>query len=284
MLCVFASAQNFRSAELSDIYALANKSGLKYEVCADSTGRITHLGSHIFNSVVKKSFPTPIINFIERYHLYLNALTPSARKSLISEKKLVLVAEDFLAVDSLCGFSLHLDGGKYTAVFDRNGFEVCRLGFENSFSLIYGMNIKEAQRFFIDDITNFKDTDCGKYSDTASVNIQNIFSGTIKNYYALHIIHNLYNYDTVCYDIPLQKFVNYCLINDCKPTAGIESVNNDTVKFTVVYKNSIYGYNHLIYGTLTVDDLKNLSGVIPVRLHTYIPTHNLKDLYNDKTH
>lgn len=284
LLAIGVSAQNCKTVELQEIYTLLTGKGVDCEIRKDSAQNIVHLGTPIFRRDVKNNFSKPIVDFIERYNLYLRLLSAKDREKIILEKKLRVEPESFFKVDSLCDFSLKFDGSFYTAVWSKSGSHVCSLGFENSFPLIFGMNIKESQKYFRDELANYYDNSFDTDTEAKDVvTVAGVFSGLIKNTFVLHITQNLYNYETVEYEVDLQRFVNYCMANGCEVNIGTERIENDTVDFTVVYHNVDFGYNHLVYGSISASDLKKLSGTINVRLNTFIPTHNVKDLYNDKT-
>ena len=317
-------AQSCKTLELNEIYTLAAKRDVNCEIRKDSNQNIVHIGLPIFKEDAKNVFPKQILDFIERYNLYLKLLSPKERNVIISDKNLKVKPDDFFKVDSLCNFMLNFDGNDYSAVWQKNDLTVCRFGFENSFPLISGMNIKESQKFFQEEVLNYHNScseftsfigigntiDDGKYlivkgekyiidgmksdlylskKDTTALNstdypiqtVSNIFAGIIDNSYTLKITHNLYNYKKNVYEINLQNFVNYCLSNNCKPFVGVESFKDGILKLTVIYRNIDLGYNHMLYVEFPVEILQQGIGVVPASLNTFIPTHNLKNLYNE---
>lgn len=115
--------------------------------------------------------------------------------------------------------------------------------------------------------------------------VANLFGGLFSGNFKLHITHNLYNYSKVEYDVELHRFVSYCLLNDCNFYFGVESIDEDNgkIKASVVYENTKLGYNHLLSIDFDSMILLTKKGVINCSLTTFIPTHNLKNLYYEKS-
>ena len=326
MFCYIAvSAQIFTSLEIKEIYSLCENS--KYQsVCVirkDNCGRIIHIGLPIFGTEARKHFQPQIIDFLERYNLYLRLLNPTEQSEIIRDRKLEIDVEKFLQVDSTYDFSISYDGNRYVASWKKDSLPVCTLSFENSFSLILGMNIAESQQFFFEDVSKHTDTslvamtknnlalsDNKKFliqkgenymiegmksdlyfwrKDTMAIHsplspvesIYNVFAGIVENQYVLDITQNLYGFETRNYNVPLKIFVNYCLSYNCKPFVGIEKLEEGLLKATVIYVNIDFGYNHLLYIEFPVSALETQTGIVKAKLNTFIPTHNIKNMYNE---
>ncbi len=316
-------SQMFYSKELHEIYKLCERScfRLPCEIRKDRYGGIEHIGTQIFGQSAKTCMSTHIIDFLERYNLYLRLLNTDKDK-IIYDKNLDVDTRLFFAVDSLCSFSIIDDGSRYNAVWYKDNLEVCRFGFEKNFNLIFGLNIAESQQYFQRELFGFQDSTVidiptlglnttknglirhdGFYmlesmksetyfspSDTMPINsplkpmetLYNIVAGLVDNSYTLNIVHNLYNYETANYDVNMQKFIKFCVSNGCKQYMGIESVENDTIKATVVFQNTDFNYNHLLYIEFPIQLIGKKKGNIKAKLNTFIPTHNIQNMYNDK--
>ena len=282
IICNNCFSQSFKSYELKEIYALWQKNGssLNCEIIKDTLGKIVHIGLPLFKNDVKKNTNTYIADFLERYNLYFRLLDKTDRDIIIRDKKLEVDVEKFFKADSLCDFALNFDGKKYTALWQKDGFVVCSFGFENNFNLIFGLNAAESQQYFIDEVLNFKAA--GKHqNNNYEYTIENIAAGLLKGY-TLNVTHNLYNYEKKKYAIQFYDFANYCISNNCTVFVGVERVENDTITATIIYKNSDFGYNHLLYLKIPQSVLTTKRGEIFGSLNTFIPTHNVKKLYNDK--
>lgn len=326
LFCGSIKAQTCKTIELNDIYThLSAKRGLKYNIRYDDMGNIIHLGKTIFSNSTKSVFKKPLIDFFERYALYFSVLNKDEKSKLLTTKNINVNVDSFLSIDSLCDFRIGLFNNRYIAVWSKDSLDICRFSFENSFSLIFGLNIVESQQFFYETLFKHQDSCLNipieKYDlqlsddkcflikkgenymiknmnsdlyfskkDTMPVNspfypketISNLFAGLINGDFILKITHNLYNYSKKEFKIPLSKFVSYCLANDCTPFVGVESFDNDIIKVTIIYRNIDFSYNHLLYVKIPISLLQNGKDIINGKLNTYIPTHNIKNLYNEK--
>lgn len=126
-----------------------------------------------------------------------------------------------------------------------------------------------------------KDTTAVHSALSPAESLSNVFAGITENQYVLDITQNLYGYETRNFNVPLKRFVNYCLSNNCKPFVGIEKIEEKFLKATVIYVNSDFGYNHLLSIEFPVSALETQSGIIKAKLNTFIPTHNIKNMYNE---
>lgn len=112
-----------------------------------------------------------------------------------------------------------------------------------------------------------------------SETISNLFNSLLTGEYKLQITQRMYGKEKITYEVFYHKLYNYCIHMGCQPYIGIESVDDKCVKAIVVYENDLYGYNHLLYVDVDLNVLRNKDGVINAELYCYIPTYNLKSLF-----
>ena len=123
---------------------------------------------------------------------------------------------------------------------------------------------------------------CPLYSEKyASESVVNLFQELLRNNFTIDINQNIYNYKRLNYTLPLSTFTNYCKSEGCRTYVGIESENDTTVKAAVVYRNDFFEYNHLLYVEIDRKTLREQKGSFKGILYCYIPTHNLKNLFQD---
>ena len=94
----------------------------------------------------------------------------------------------------------------------------------------------------------------------------------------LKIQQVLYGYKKKNFDVPLNKWIAYCMDNGCELYYGIESFDNETVKATVIAVNTAENYNHILYVIIPVKTIENGEGDISGTLQTFIPMHNVTSL------
>lgn len=97
--------------------------------------------------------------------------------------------------------------------------------------------------------------------------------------YILDITQNKYGYQTSHYTVPLKQWIKYCLYMGCTPYFGLESEDDKQIKASLVMENRKLAYNHVLYITFSKDQLVDKSGSIKVKLHAYVPTHNVIDIF-----
>jgi len=100
----------------------------------------------------------------------------------------------------------------------------------------------------------------------------------------LSICHKIFGLKEQQIETTVQKFVAYSMQNGCVPYVGIVSVDKDNSGFAnvlVIMHNSQLGYNHVLRATVPLDCISNGDGTCHARLNAFIPSSNIKNLFND---
>lgn len=109
----------------------------------------------------------------------------------------------------------------------------------------------------------------------------NLLQGSIKDVenYTLYIEQNLYGFKTDKYTIPLIQWLAYC--QDMKLTTyfAIEEEREDGLKALVIAQSQDLGFNHMLSLIIPDNFTEKRDCVIKGTLNAYIPTQNVKDLY-----
>lgn len=105
----------------------------------------------------------------------------------------------------------------------------------------------------------------------------------IENDYQLSITQNKYGYNAVNYTASLKQWLNYCFDSGCTAYFGLEAQDEEVIKATVVMENKELAYNHILYIDFNKSCLNKRNGTIKAKLNSFIPTHNLTDLYYEKS-
>lgn len=109
--------------------------------------------------------------------------------------------------------------------------------------------------------------------------ISNLFEQIITGHYTLNIEQRMYGNRKQIYPLKLSKLTSYCRDTGCNPYVGIESTDKDTVKATILYVNQALNYNHMLFITAPIDVLRAKKGNINAFMYCYIPTQNVKALF-----
>lgn len=109
----------------------------------------------------------------------------------------------------------------------------------------------------------------------------NLFQGSIKDVekYTLYIEQNLYGFKTVNYTIPLVQWLAYCQNMKLTTYFAIEEEREDGLKALVIAQSQDLGFNHMISLIIPDNFTEKRDCVIKGTLNAYIPTQNIKDLY-----
>lgn len=125
-----------------------------------------------------------------------------------------------------------------------------------------------------DTIPIFSDSD--KWHSAA-----NLFQGFIDNVsdYCLYIEQNTYGFNKLRYRIPLQNWLGYCQSMQLKTYFAVEEEREDGLKGLLIAQSQDLGFNHMMSVIIPDDFVTNKKATIKVILNAYIPTQNVKNLY-----
>lgn len=112
--------------------------------------------------------------------------------------------------------------------------------------------------------------------------IANLLTGCeIDNQYMIDIHLKKYGNKEETISVPLDRWINFCLNNGCKPYFGVISYDGNFAVCEVIMRNVAYGYNHVMKVTFDVSQLETRKGIIQARLNSYIPSSRIKYLFDE---
>ena len=360
VLCFHAlEAQNFATRQLEYLYGLMNCplpqqtdtfycpkiSTLPLLIEYDPSGKVCHLGVVVFSEFIKESVGKPVCDFQERLFLevFLQNDEVKARK-LLDEYK-VKWTDDYYSSSSLfksLEYSLSYaskEATNYILTKDSltwisswsDSTRFFNLCFLSNYDLILGMDKKEAETWFAEQLRDFhcESTDVSpliiETEDLAQLN-RSVYVKRDKNLFTQYMNSNLYfSRDTVTYafhllydrklpeetisnlfnhpdrqaeglDLHIKQVVYggesqsiimklsdfQCFMgNDYETYVGIEKCTADTTEFSVIYKSKYYNCWHLLYVQTLPQNLFDKTDVLKATLYTFIPNHNIKNLYKE---
>jgi hypothetical protein len=96
----------------------------------------------------------------------------------------------------------------------------------------------------------------------------------------LYIKQTAYGGESYVYTTELSDF--QCFIgDDYEVFTGIEKCTDTVAEFTVIYKSKWYNHYHLLYVKTTPQILFNKTEPLKAAFYTFIPNHNIKNLYKE---
>ena len=112
----------------------------------------------------------------------------------------------------------------------------------------------------------------------------NLFHGLITDVdYRMYVEQSVYGMKTIDYTLSLQQWLNYCAQLGMKVFFAVEEQREDGLLVVVVAQSRELGFNHLLSVVIPDKFVLDKNAVLKVRLSPYIPTHNVKDLYQKES-
>ena len=355
-----SKAQGFETKKIEYVYGLLKnkcelpkENGLFYcdklnqqlRVEYNKENKICHLGISLFSEVFFNHLGESICNFHERLFLELYLLSDVEINNYCKEHKLYLSVMELTGNKVLAkkdlGQVINLikeNNTKYILVKDslycsstwQNGNKKVELFFPSTFSLVSGMDKKEADDLFEKELNNQPSIkyvpealfvekqdlyDAGKgvfikYGKTMFIkemtsnlyflyregegysilhdrqypveSISNMIIHPDKNLnnLAINIKHKAYGSEIKEYNVGLFDFLMF-LYRDYNTYVGIEKATKDELSFTVIFQNKYYNCHHLLYVKTSPATIFDSGGHLFGTLYTYIPNHNIKNLYKE---
>jgi len=100
------------------------------------------------------------------------------------------------------------------------------------------------------------------------------------NRLAINIRHKAYGSEIKKYSLSFFDFLMF-LYGDYNTYVGIEKATKDELNFTIIFQNKYYNCHHLLYVKTSPNTIFDPKGQLSGTLYTYIPNHNIKNLYKE---
>lgn len=109
----------------------------------------------------------------------------------------------------------------------------------------------------------------------------NLFQGAIDsiNGYQLYVDQNLYGYNQDHFLVSLRQWLSYCQDMKLDVYFAVEEERADGLKALLIAHSRDLGFNHMMSLVIPDNFVTKRNAVIKATLNAYIPTQNVKDLY-----
>ncbi len=109
----------------------------------------------------------------------------------------------------------------------------------------------------------------------------NLFNGIIKDVegYTLYVEQNLYGFKKQQYTVTLQQWLAYCQAMKLTTYFAVEEEREDGLKALLIAQSQDLGFNHMLSIIIPDDFVTNRKAILKATINAYIPTQNVKELY-----
>ena len=135
-------------------------------------------------------------------------------------------------------------------------------------------------------IYNKVDSTFSPYFDTAHLGYSaaNLFQNLISDAdYQMYVEQSVYGLKTINYTISLRQWLDYCAAWGMKVYFGVEEQREDGLLVLVIAENKDFSFNHMLSVVIPDKFVTDKKAVLKVRLTPYIPTHNVKNLFQKES-
>lgn len=112
----------------------------------------------------------------------------------------------------------------------------------------------------------------------------NLFHGLVKDAdYRMYVEQSVYGLKTINYSIMLSQWLDYCAAWGLKVFFGVEEQREDGLLALVIAQSEELGFNHMLSVVIPDKFVADKNAVLKVRMTPYIPTHNVKNLFQKES-
>ncbi len=98
----------------------------------------------------------------------------------------------------------------------------------------------------------------------------------------MYVEQSVYGLKSISYVITLRQWLDYCAAWGLKVFFAVEEQHEDGLLALVIARSEELGFNHMLSVVLPDKFTSDKRAVLKVRLTPYIPTHNLKNLFQQQ--
>ena len=276
-----------------------------------SNNTVNHIGLQLFSDEMRKT-EHPVLHFLERYFLQLK-YPPKVTSALnmIRDDQFRFLTGSLKTVDELLptdAFSFSYDKREYMVSWEREGQLLLKVCFPVEYELISGENKVEAENNLMADIQKTTVTGEAPRPALSQHYLNNQFSSRLyeqhgslvfserhpaetvanmlicqqsKGAFVLQVTQVSYGFQKTTFSVPLCQWIAFCQNTGCQIYVGIEDIaENGDVSAVVLAVNESENYNHVMTVTVPSEAIREKTGTVGARIYPYVPTHNVKNLFD----
>lgn len=311
----------YSSHKLMCIAQQMEKAQPKYAITTRTNewGETEHIGLRLFSDDMRRQFPSPCYDFLERHLLELNLVRGTESEIILLQKPVYFTVGTYLTalqVDSTYDYSTdEIEFHRYKSTWSKNGHKVLQIVYDMDYQLMSGYSISELEENFIKRLRRhvvtqtdtmpergtyiiapyinndlYKEDRNGKRTYIFDVkqgarSVANLMlAEDIPVDVTLQMRVNRYDYKTDTTEVQLQSFLNFCRTEErCTPYFAIKRRKGENYEGLLLMVNRNAGYMHMLSVTVNEEIIESKGGVITGRMMVYIPLHNVKQEYLNLT-
>lgn len=107
----------------------------------------------------------------------------------------------------------------------------------------------------------------------------NLFQTYMDRNYRIGVHQNIYGFKHLDYEVTLSQWLAYCKRYEMRTYVAVEDVLEKEIKLVVLAECKMLGFNDVLSVIVPKDIFTNPDVALKAKLNAFIPTHNLRNLY-----
>lgn len=307
-----ATVMGLDVTSLPEGYSHPQAQGLSLTV-HKASGIVDHIGRWLFADEVRQQGRMPVLNFLERYFLQLK-YPPQVKSAImmVRDDEFHFLIGSLSTTDQLLlsdDFAYTYDSNHYQVTWSRSGRKLLEVYFPVEYELISGENKIDAENNLMTDVQLTKIPEEksqprlieeGTYMNKSFSNRLYLKDSVLvaSPWHPLETVANMMlslkasdgyqiNITQVCYGfkktefcIPLQQWIAFCKSHGCELYFGVQEIDDKgMVSGVVLAVNEQENYNHVLTVKVPAQIIGKQEGIVDARLYSYVPTHNVSDMF-----
>lgn len=142
-------------------------------------------------------------------------------------------------------------------------------------------SLNDCQYYLIDSVGLFRLVSDTTYLQQSAINV---FHSIQSQDHIIDVSQGVYGFKSLHYSITLNQWVNYCRQKGMRIYVALEEENASVLTLLIVAECRELGYNHLMSVLIPKNYMKDTATAWTAKINGYIPTHNVKNLYQNYKH
>jgi hypothetical protein len=234
----------------------------------DSKGAINHVGIKLFDRRIIADYPSPVYLFVERYLLWaLLMKDESAIKERLKEDRVVFrfgmklndkiypnLKQSLREIKQDQSFIITTDNSKYAVTWLEDHRPILSISFPIQYELIWGMNKKEAESLFQEDLKVFLSKERALPAEAAPTELSLVRDSCYRSEGDFYGLEDITSYRYYTKRAENQAYLIYNRANPVESVANLFTANPDS-KIKIEITQRMYGGKRELFTASLTDFL-----------------------------